>query len=63
VKKNPPLPTVTVTVAALAAPRHNARSEVIVTAVVKMRDKELFIARIPPRENSNNLLPHAMLKK
>jgi hypothetical protein len=62
-KKNPPLPTVTVTVDPLATPEHKIRSEVIVTAAAITRDKELFIPPIFQRENSNDLPPHAMLEK
>ena len=62
-KKNPPLPTVTVTVAPLATPEHKIRSEVIITAAAITRDEELFIASIFKRDNSNDLAPHAMLKK
>jgi hypothetical protein len=47
-KKNPPLPTVTVTVAPLATPEHKIRSEVIITAAAITRDEELFIASIFP---------------
>jgi hypothetical protein len=59
----PPLPTVTVTVAPLATRGHRVRSEVKITAAAIMRDEELFIAPIFERENSNELLPHAMLEK
>jgi hypothetical protein len=51
VKKNPPLPTVTVTVAALAAVGQKNRSGVIIIAITAMRSEEVFIAlksrRIP----------------
>jgi hypothetical protein len=62
VKKNPPLPTVTVTVVALATPEHKIRSEVIVAAAIT-RAEELFIASIFQRQNSNDLPPPTMLKK
>jgi hypothetical protein len=39
VKKNPPSPTITVTVAPRALPGHKARSEVITIAAAKMRDE------------------------
>jgi hypothetical protein len=57
------LPTVTVTVVPLATPEHKIRSEVIVTAAAITRDEELFIASIFRRESSNDLPPHATLKK
>ena len=63
VKKNPPLPTVTVTVVPLATPEHKISSEVIVIAAAITRDEELFIASIFQREDSNALPPHAMLQK
>jgi hypothetical protein len=51
VKKNPPLPTVTVTVAALAAVGWKNRGEVIIIAITAMRSEEVFMAlksrRIP----------------
>jgi len=45
-KKNPPLPTVTVTVAALATLAQKARSGAIVTTTAAMRSEEVFIASI-----------------
>jgi hypothetical protein len=36
---------------------------VIVIAAAITRDEELFIASIFQRDNSNDLPPHAMLKK
>src|SRR4029077_11149554 len=51
VKKNPPLPTVTVTVAALAAVAWKNRGGVIIIAITAMRSEEVFMAlklrRIP----------------
>jgi uncharacterized membrane protein len=51
VKKNPPLPTITVTVAALAAVGWKKRSGVIIIAITAMRSEEVFMAlksrRIP----------------
>jgi hypothetical protein len=46
VKKNPPLPTITVNVVPLATPGHKVRSEVIITAAAITRDEEVFIASI-----------------
>jgi hypothetical protein len=63
VKKNPPLPTVTVTVMPLTRLGHKIRSEVRITAAAKTRDKKLFIASIFQREHSNDLPSHAMLEK
>jgi hypothetical protein len=63
VKKNPPLPTVTVNVVPLATPEHKIRSEVIVIAAAITRDEELFIGSVFQREDSNALPPYAMLKK
>jgi len=57
------LPTVTVTVAPPATPEHKIRSEVIITAAAITREEELFIGSIFQRENSNDLPPHAILKK
>jgi hypothetical protein len=62
-KRNPPLPTVTVTVAPLATPGHKIRSQVIVTAAAITRDEKLFIASISQREGSNDLPSHTMLEK
>jgi hypothetical protein len=45
-KKNPPSPTVTVTVAALATAGKKARSGAIVTTTAAMRSKEVFIILI-----------------
>jgi len=45
-KKNPPFPTVTVTVAALATLAQKARSGAIVTTTAAMRSEEVFIASI-----------------
>jgi hypothetical protein len=45
-KKNPPLPTITVTVAPLATVGQKARSGAIVTTIAAMRSEELFIATI-----------------
>jgi hypothetical protein len=45
-KKNPPLPTVTVTVAALAILAQKARSGAIVTTTAAMRSEEVFIISI-----------------
>jgi hypothetical protein len=45
-KKNPPLPTITVTVAPLATVGQKARSEAIVTTTAAMRSEEVFIISI-----------------
>jgi hypothetical protein len=45
-KKNPPLPTITVTVAALATVGKKARNGAIVTTSAAMRSKEVFILLI-----------------
>jgi len=63
VKKKPPSPTVTVTVAPLATPGHKSRSEVITLAAAKMRDEYLFNAQISQHGNSDNSFSHAILKK
>jgi hypothetical protein len=63
VKKNPPLPTMTVTMAPLATPGHKTRSEVIAIATAKIWDECLFIAQISRLGNSNNPLSQAILKK
>ena len=63
VKKNPPLPTVTVTVVPVATPGHKLSSEVIITAAAIMPDEEVFIAPIFQYDKSNDLLTHATLEK
>jgi hypothetical protein len=62
-KRNPPLPTVTVTVVPLAIPEHRIRSEVIVIAAAITRDEKLFIASIFQGECSDDLPPHAILER
>jgi hypothetical protein len=62
-KRNPPLPTVTVTVVPLATPGHKIRSAVIVIAAAITDDKEFFIAFIPQRKRSNNPPSHTMLER
>jgi len=63
VKKNPPLPTVTVTVVPLATRGKKVRSEVIVNAAAKMCDEELFMAPIFRYHDCNGLPSHTMLEK
>jgi len=45
-KKNPPLPTITVTVAPLATVGQKASSEATVTTTAAMRSEEVFIISI-----------------
>jgi hypothetical protein len=57
------LPTITVTVAALATVGRKARSGAIITTNTATRSENVFIASISHRTIANNLLLHARHQK
>jgi hypothetical protein len=57
------LPTVTVTVVALATPGHKARSGAIIIPNTAMRSEKAFMTTTSHRTIANNLLPHARRQK
>jgi hypothetical protein len=59
VKKSPPLPTVTVTVTALATVGQNTISGAIITTNTLTRSEDVFMTSISHRTIANNPLPPA----